>query len=77
MTDKNKKDLNKKDTVDNKRQSAYEEERSELHKFKDQQLTDEIPLKDLEIEEKNTKDKKNSQSTSQSEKKYRNPKEKD
>ncbi|SEQ33674.1 hypothetical protein [Piscibacillus halophilus] len=68
--DQNKKHLKNKDTVDNKRKSVNEERRNELHKYKDEQLVDDIPLKDLEIEEKNTKKKTNSQSTSQSEQKY-------
>ncbi|PKR77837.1 hypothetical protein CEY16_07870 [Halalkalibacillus sediminis] len=69
--DKNKKDLKNKDTEENQRKSAFDEKRTELHKFKDEQLVDDIPMEDLEIEEKNTKDKTNSQSTSQTEEKYR------
>ncbi len=67
---KNKK-VEQKETVDNNRKSVNDEKRSELYKFKEQQLVDDIPLRDLEIEEKNLRDKKNSQSTSQSEEKYK------
>lgn len=65
------KQVEQKETVDNKQKSANDEKRQELYKFKEQQLVDDIPLRDLEIEEKNLKDKKNSQSTSQSEEKYK------
>ncbi len=65
------KQVEQKETVDNKQKSANDEKRPELYKFKEQQLVDDIPLRDLEIEEKNLKDKKNSQSTSQSEEKYK------
>jgi hypothetical protein len=65
------KQVEQKETVDNKRQSVNDEKRSELYKFKEQQLVDDIPLRDLEIEEKNLIDKKNSQNTSQSEEKYK------
>ncbi|RCW73244.1 hypothetical protein [Saliterribacillus persicus] len=72
----NHEDLKKKQVVDNERKSTFDEDRTELHKFKEEQLVDDIPLEDLKIEEKNLKDKKNSQSTSQSEKKYKHPKHK-
>ncbi|MGP4039803.1 hypothetical protein ACTWP4_07865 [Gracilibacillus sp. D59] len=63
--------VERKETVQNKRKSVNEEKRPDLYKFKEEQLVDDIPLRDLEIEEKNLRDKKNSQSTSQSEEKYK------
>ncbi|TFB21394.1 hypothetical protein E3U55_08755 [Filobacillus milosensis] len=71
QTDRNKRDLKHKDKIADMRDTIYEERRNELHKFKDEQLVDDIPLEDLEIEEKNNRKKKNSQSTSQSEEKYK------
>ncbi|WP_208588833.1 hypothetical protein [Gracilibacillus suaedae] len=65
------KQVEHKERVDNKRKSVNDEKRPELYMFKEQQLVDDIPLRDLEIEEKNLKDKKNSQNTSQSEEKYK------
>ncbi|UOQ86850.1 hypothetical protein [Gracilibacillus salinarum] len=38
------------------------------------QMVDEVPLKDIEIEEKNIRQKENSQSTSESEQKHRKDK---
>ncbi|KAB8138293.1 hypothetical protein F9U64_05530 [Gracilibacillus oryzae] len=64
-------EVKKKETVDNKRKSVHDERRPELYKFKEEQLVDDIPLEDLKIEERNNDKKKNSQSTSQSEKKYK------
>ncbi len=64
-------EVKNKEKADNQRQSVHDEKRPELYKFKEQQLVDDIPLRDLEIEEKNNKRKENSQSTSQSEEKYK------
>ncbi|MDA3130301.1 hypothetical protein GJS40_09735 [Aliibacillus thermotolerans] len=62
--------MSKKDTV-NPFKQGYDEHRTELDKFKEQQHVDDIPLRDLEIEEKLIKNKKKSQNTSQSEEKYK------
>ncbi|SHN23012.1 hypothetical protein [Gracilibacillus kekensis] len=64
-------EVKNKEKVDNQRESVHDEKRPDLYKFKEQQLVDDIPLKDLEIEEKNNKKKHHSQSTSQSEEKYK------
>ncbi|SER94692.1 hypothetical protein SAMN04487944_11396 [Gracilibacillus ureilyticus] len=64
-------EMKNKETVDNRRKSVHDEKRTELDKFKKQQLVDDIPLEDLKIEEKNNDKKRNSQSTSQSERKYK------
>ncbi|MFC4403642.1 hypothetical protein [Gracilibacillus xinjiangensis] len=62
---------NKEKIDNNERKSVHDEKRTELDKFKKQQLVDDIPLEDLKIEERNNDDKTNSQSTSQSERKYK------
>ncbi|UOQ50458.1 hypothetical protein MUN88_10575 [Gracilibacillus caseinilyticus] len=46
----------------------------DLSEFEELQTVDEIPLKDVEIEEKNIRQKENSQSTSESEQKHRKDK---
>lgn len=72
MGEEKREEIKKKETVDNKRHSVHDEKRPELYKFKEQQLVDDIPMRDLEIEERNNRKKHNSQSTSQSEEKYKN-----
>ncbi|WP_066190195.1 hypothetical protein [Gracilibacillus phocaeensis] len=64
-------EINRKEREKNKRKTIHEEKRSKLDQFKEQQFVDETPLEDQKIDRQNEKDKKNSQSTSQSEKKYK------
>ncbi|GEN46646.1 hypothetical protein [Alkalibacillus haloalkaliphilus] len=62
-----------KESIDPKKKGVFEEDRTPLHEHKDSQLTDEPPLEDVKIEERNQKqhNKKKSQNTSQSERKYK------
>ncbi|SIS39820.1 hypothetical protein [Salimicrobium flavidum] len=58
--------------VDNNRKRINEEERTDLaEKFKEEELTDDIPVEELEIDEKGNRQKRNTRTDSQSEKKYR------
>lgn len=54
----------------NKQEKNDEEDRTLLDAFKDQQYVDDIPMKDLKIDQQQEDNKKKSQNTSQSEKKY-------
>lgn len=58
-------------------QNHSEEERNPLDKFKDQQFVDDIPLEELKIEAEQEANKEKSQTTSQSEKKYKADSDKD
>lgn len=63
---------NKDHNVDNNRKMINEEERTDLaEKFKEEELTDDIPMEALELDEKGNRKKKEFMKDSQSEKKYR------
>lgn len=67
MNKRNKRVLNEK--VNDKQKRSNEND--PLDTFKDQQFVDEIPLEDLKIETDQETKKEKSQSTSQSERKYK------
>ncbi|SDJ36169.1 hypothetical protein [Salimicrobium halophilum] len=70
-------DKGKDHSVDNNEKRVNEEERTELaEKFKEEELTDDIPMEELEIDEKSNKDKQHFRDESQSEKKYRKDRDK-
>lgn len=70
-------DKNKDHNVDNNRKRINEEERTDLaEKFKEEELTDDIPMEELELDEKGNRQKTKSRNESQSEKKYRKDKDK-
>lgn len=59
------------DKIKNDKSKLHEEDRTSLDNFKQQKLVDDIPMEDLKINKKMEKQKKKTQNTSQSEKKFK------
>lgn len=59
------------DKIKNDQSKLHEEDRTSLDNFKQQKLVDDIPMEDLKINKKMEKQKKKTQNTSQSEKKFK------
>lgn len=58
----------------NKHTEAHEKDRNALDNFQNQKFADDIPLDDLNIETEQEKDKRKTQDTSQSERKFKKDK---